>query len=144
MSDVNGMSSSPLLWACYANGVVTVHGEVDIATYDRFRTILKAVVDYGDRSEGRGPPKEAHIDLAGVGFIDVVGTRELVGAATDRRHDLELVVHNAPEMLGRIVDLAWGRVPGLRLAQTRRPLRRQGPAPERAEPTSEPWLGATG
>ncbi len=85
MSDVNGMSSSPLLWACYANGVVTVHGEVDIATYDRFRTILKAVV-----------------------------------------------------------DLAWGRVPGLRLEQTRRPLRRQGPAPERAEPTSEPWLGATG
>ena len=144
MNDLNDLSGSSPLWACYADGVVAVHGEVDIATCDRFRTILKAVIDNGGRSDGRGPPKEVHIDLAGVGFIGVAGTRELVSAATRRRHDLELVVQNAPEMLGRILHLTWGRVPGLRLEQTRRPRRRQGPPPERAEPSSEPWLGAAG
>ena len=144
MNDLNALSGSSLLRAGYADGIVTVHGEIDIATCDRFRTILEAAIDNGVRSEERGPPKEAHIDLAGVGFIGVAGTRELVSAATNRRHDLELVVHNGPEMLERLLRLMWGRVPGLRLEQTRRPRRRQGPHPERSEPPGERRLGAAG
>lgn len=119
MSDSDESCCSPPLWASRNNGVVTVHGEVDISTCELFRSIVKTVVDDTDGADGRGLRPGVHLDLAGLKFIDVAGARVLVTAATDERHGLGLVVHHPPEMLVRIVQLAWGRVAGLTFEQAR-------------------------
>ena len=117
MSDPGETHRSPLLWACDTGGVVTVHGEVDIASCDLFDAIVKTAVEHADGRGGSGMHHEAHLDLTGVRFIDVAGTRVLVTAATAQHHDLELVVHHPPAMLVRILQLGWGHVSRLRFEQ---------------------------
>lgn len=96
-------------------GIVTVHGEIDIVTGDLFTAAVSAVVEDADARE---PPGGACLDLAGVEFIDVAGARVLV-AATTRLRGLELIVYHPPVMLVRIIELGWGKVPGLRFEQIR-------------------------
>ena len=115
MNDSGESHCSSPLWSCRVDGVVEVHGEVDIATSEMFRSIVDVVV--GD-ADGTSQRRRAHLDLAGVEFIDVAGARVLVAAATDNGHSVELVVQHPPPMLKRIVELAWGHVAGLKLEET--------------------------
>lgn len=124
-------------WARRVGGVVTVHGEIDIATCDLFAAVVGAAVEHADAQQ---PPGDAHLDLAGLDFIGVAGTRVLVVAASKRLRGLELIVHHPPVMLERIIEVGWGQVSGLTLQappshrQTRDPRRvaTGGTAAERA------------
>ncbi len=113
----------PLLQTSCTDGIVTVHGEVDIATWDLFEAIVDSVVEDGATTH---PGAGVHLDLAGVDFIDSGGARVLVTAATERLRGLELIVHHPPIMLVRIVEFFWGQVPNLRF--------------ESPQPTGEPTM----
>lgn len=99
----------PPLWTRRTGGIVSVHGEVDLATCALFRSVVDAVVE--DARVGR---ESALLDLSGLEFIDVSGARVLVEAVTERLDGLDLVVRHPPAMLVRIIEIAWGKVSGLR------------------------------
>ena len=110
-----GPQRSPQLWTGTAQGVVTVHGEIDIANHHLFAMVVDAVTNHvGDADTPQG---EAHLDLADLDFIDVGGARVLVTAAAKRGPDDQLVIHHPPAMLVRILQVGWGQLPGLRLEQ---------------------------
>ena len=111
---------SRLLQTSCADGIVAVHGQVDLATWDRFRAIVAAAVDDGD---GLHPRAAVQLDLAGIEFIDVGGARVLVTAARERLHGCDLIVYHPPAMLVRIIELGWGKVPNLRFEQRPPPSR---------------------
>ena len=98
-------------------GVVTVYGEIDVATCDLFAAVVDAVVEDAGAQEPRGG---AWLDLAGVEFIGVAGARVLVEVAMRRPRGLELIVLHPPVMLSRIIEIGWGTVAGLRLERIRR------------------------
>lgn len=107
---------SPQFWTGTAQGVVTVHGEVDIANHHMFAMVVDAVAHHvGDGDASRG---EAHLDLADLDFIDVGGARVLVTAAAKRGPGDQLVIHHPPPILVRILQVGWGQLPGLRLEQS--------------------------
>ncbi|MHB1930140.1 MAG: STAS domain-containing protein, partial [Acidimicrobiales bacterium] len=89
-----------------------VHGEADIATVNLF---AEAVESLARRSHGAASSAEACLDLADLEFIDVSGARVLVEAAASMGPGRQLVIRHPPEMLVRILEVGWGRVPGLRL-----------------------------
>jgi hypothetical protein len=51
-------------------------------------------------------PGEIHLELAGLTFIDVSCTRELV-TLTQFAHPARVILHNPPWPLQRITTLAW-------------------------------------
>src|SRR5579862_9297199 len=104
---------SPAFWARSKQGVLIVGGEIDLATYDAFTAVVDAVI----RDAGQAGSTSAHLDLAGLAFIDVGGVRVLVAAAAKLPMGRELVVHHPSAMLVRILTIGWGRAPGLRLEQ---------------------------
>jgi anti-sigma B factor antagonist len=126
---MSGAGCLPVLWTSRDNGVVTVHGEVDITTCDLFESVVNAAVEDCD---GSYPGVGAHLDLAGIEFIDVAGARVLVAAATAVRGGFELIVHRPPAMLVRIVELGWGKVAALRFEPCRGPTLRPESASRRS------------
>src|SRR5499427_10512375 len=73
-------------------------GEVDISNHDQFRRALAPVFAAGIIA--------VHLDVSGLGFIDVAGTRELIALMKSHPH-LRLILHNPPESLRRIVAEFW-------------------------------------
>lgn len=93
-----------------------MYGEVDIASCDLFAAVINALVE---RVDARATRRRPCLDLSGVEFIDVAGTRALVAAASGRSPGGELIVYHPPATLARIIEIGWGAVPGLRLDQSR-------------------------
>ena len=73
-----------------------VTGEADLTVKDALRAALAALP-----ADGTG---DIHLDLAGLRFIDVACTRELIGAAR-RRPATRVVIHHPPAALLRITAL---------------------------------------
>jgi anti-anti-sigma factor len=89
-------------------GCYRILGEADIAARDGLRAALAAAA--------AAATGDLWLDLAGLTFIDVGGTAELVAAALRLHRDgRQLVLHGAAPMLCRIIDLAWGQPPGLQV-----------------------------
>jgi anti-anti-sigma factor len=78
--------------------VVTVFGELDIATADALRPVLEQALD---------APGDVEIDLRGVTFVDSSGIAVLVWAAWRlREHDRLLKLRGARPRIRNIFDLA--------------------------------------
>jgi anti-sigma B factor antagonist len=78
--------------------VVTVFGELDIATADDLRPVLEKALDI---------PGDVEIDLRGVTFVDSSGIAVLVWAAWRLRHrDRLLKLRGARPRIRNIFDLA--------------------------------------
>lgn len=75
-----------------------IAGEVDISNHDRFRRALAPVFAAGIIA--------VHLNVSGLRFIDVAGTRELITLMKSHPH-LRLILHNPPASLQRIVAVAW-------------------------------------
>ena len=73
-------------------------GEADITTRDALRAALAAL-----KADGTG---EVHLDLAGLRFIDVSCTRELI-AITGRHPSARLIAHDPPAYLVRLTALIY-------------------------------------
>jgi anti-anti-sigma regulatory factor len=73
-----------------------VAGEADLTVKDALRAALAALP-----ADGTG---DIHLDLAGLRFIDVACTRELIAAAS-RRPATRVVIHHPPAALLRITAL---------------------------------------
>jgi anti-anti-sigma factor len=73
-------------------------GEVDINNHDQFRRALAPVFASGLIA--------VHLDVSGLRFIDVTGTRDLITLMKSHPH-LRLILHNPPASLQRIIALAW-------------------------------------
>ena len=76
-------------------------GEVDITNHDQFRRALAPVYAAGIIA--------VHLDVSGLRFIDVAGTRELIALMKSHPH-LRLIVHRPPASLCRIVEMLWPNV----------------------------------
>jgi STAS domain len=73
-------------------------GEADITTRDALRAALAALP-----ADGTG---DIHLDLAGLQFIDLSCTRELI-AFTERHPCVRLIAHDPPASLLRITALIY-------------------------------------
>jgi anti-anti-sigma regulatory factor len=73
-------------------------GDVDASSHDRLRSALAALPADGITA--------AHLELAGLDFMDVAGTRELI-ALMQSHPGLRLILHDPPESLRRILALLW-------------------------------------
>lgn len=73
-------------------------GEADVNSRGALRGALHALL-----CDGSG---EIHLELAGLTFIDVSCTRELV-TLTQFAHPARVILHNPPWPLQRITTLAW-------------------------------------
>ena len=73
-------------------------GEADLNSHCALRDALRALLSDG--------PGEIHLELAGLTFIDVSCTRELV-TLTQSPHPARVILHNPPFSLQRITTLAW-------------------------------------
>jgi hypothetical protein len=73
-------------------------GEADLTAQDRLRAALAPLP-----ADGTG---EIHLDLAGLRFIDVACTRELI-ALTGRHPAARLIAHHPPASLLRITALLY-------------------------------------
>lgn len=80
-------------------------GEVDVAAVDDVRSALDTAASL---SIG-----ELAVDLDGLIFIDVPGARTLVQLAGRLAPSRRLMLHNPPYPLTRILQTAWGAIPGL-------------------------------
>ena len=78
-----------------------IAGEVDISNHDQFRRALAPVFASGIIA--------VHLDVSGLRFIDVAGTRELIALTRSHPH-LRLIVHRPPASLRRIVEVLWPNV----------------------------------
>lgn len=93
-------------------------GEADFTVRETLRAALAELPVDGT--------SDIHLDLAGLRFIDVSCTRELI-AITDRHPAARLIVHNPPDSLVLITVLAF---PKARIGLTGPPaVRRPGPGP---------------
>jgi len=73
-------------------------GDVDASSHDRLRSALAALPADGITA--------AHLELAGLDFMDVAGTRELI-ALMQSHPGLRLILHDPPGSLQRILALLW-------------------------------------
>ena len=78
-----------------------IAGEVDVSNHDQFRRALAPVFASGIIA--------VHLDVSGLRFIDVAGTRELIALTRSHPH-LRLIVHRPPTSLRRIVEVLWPNV----------------------------------
>ena len=88
-------------------GVFRLVGEADIAARSALRAGLASAA-----AAGTG---DVRLDLAALTFIDVGSTAELIDAALRLGDGRRLVLDQASPILCRIIDLAWGRPPGLQV-----------------------------
>jgi anti-anti-sigma regulatory factor len=77
---------------------LTLAGEADCAARDRLHTALTTLP-----ADSAG---DIHLDLTGLGFIDLCCTRELV-AITERHPAARLIVYRPPATLRRIIALLY-------------------------------------
>ena len=77
---------------------LVLHGEADLDSHCALRGALREL-----RSDG---PGEIHLELAGLTFIDVSCTRELV-TLTRFPQPARVILYNPPWSLQRITTLAW-------------------------------------
>lgn len=110
-------------------------GEVDLLNADVLARAIAAL-----------PPgaAEIHLQLAGLEFIDVPGTRELVNLAAppDARR---LILHYPPAALLKIIRLAWPEARGQFVTAAERPPGIRGPAaPDLAVPVFQLSSGQRG
>lgn len=73
-------------------------GDVDTSNHDRLRSGLAALPTDGITA--------VHLELAGLDFIDIAGTRDLM-ALTQLHPGLCLILHDPPASLRRILALLW-------------------------------------
>jgi anti-anti-sigma regulatory factor len=73
-------------------------GEADINSRHALRDALRTLMSDG--------PGEIHLELAGLTFIDVSCTRELV-VLTQFPRPVRVILHNPPWSLQQITTLAW-------------------------------------
>lgn len=73
-------------------------GDVDTSNHDHLRSVLAALPTDGITA--------VHLELAGLVFIDIAGTRELM-ALMQSHPGLYLIMHDPPESLRRILALLW-------------------------------------
>jgi len=72
-------------------------GEADMSTQDQLRQALAGLpVDAG----------AVHLDLAGLRFIDVICTRELMSRTVRHPHQ-RLILHSPPATLRHMIGLLW-------------------------------------
>ena len=74
-----------------------LHGEADMLSADALRQAIIALP---------AGLREVHLELAGLAFIDVAGTRELVALAR-RPPRPRLILHQPPPSLTTILRLLW-------------------------------------
>ena len=105
--------SQPEPGAAVAAGTLTIRrlagrhgllldGEADLNSCHTLRGAFRAMLSDG-MSDG---PGEIHLELAGLTFIDVSCTRELLMLA-QFPHPARVILHNPPWSLRRIATLAW-------------------------------------
>jgi hypothetical protein len=72
-------------------------GEADLTSQDELQKALAAL-----------PPDaaEIHFELAGLTFIDVAATRELIARTLQPPHP-RLILHHPPPFLQRLIHLLW-------------------------------------
>ncbi|RSN51558.1 anti-sigma factor antagonist [Actinomadura sp. WAC 06369] len=102
---------SPLLHIAGATGSpwLRLTGEIDVSNVPALTRAL-----HGAQARAGG---DVHVDLAGVGFVDVSGLRAFARAARDL-HDLGhmLVLHSVSAHIDRLVRLiGWNAAPGLQV-----------------------------
>jgi hypothetical protein len=73
-----------------------LEGEADFAAEHQIREALAALP----------PAAKIHLDLAGLKFIDVAATRQLIAVTQQPSHP-RLILHDPPPVLIRIIRLAW-------------------------------------
>lgn len=84
-----------------------LEGEADLTGLDQIREALAALP----------PAAKIHLDLAGLTFIDVAATRQLI-AVTRQPPRPRLILHDPPPVLIRLIRLAW---PGANVESARSP-----------------------
>jgi anti-sigma B factor antagonist len=86
----NALAGEPL--------VVTVRGEVDLATSPELESIVQQAFAVG--------PQSVLLDLGGLTFIDSSGLRVLVALSNDARaREAKLVLRNVPRHAERVLHL---------------------------------------
>ncbi len=100
--------------------VVTVDGEVDLATVPRLHDALAQAIDSNDYGTGNGP---LLVDIDAVTVIDDSGLGVLLGAAASaRRAGRELIiVCSAPRLLERLHETRLHRAIEVRPRVTAQP-----------------------
>jgi anti-anti-sigma factor len=84
-------------------------GEVDAATGPVLAAALEPLVDHHT---------DIHLDLAELSFIDVAGVTALVTVAGRCGPPGRLILHRPPGHLPRMIELLWGRLPGIEMDLT--------------------------
>jgi anti-anti-sigma factor len=73
-----------------------VTGELDLCNQDQLHSALAEMASDGITI--------VHLEMSGLEFVDIAGTRELVAFAM-AHPQLRLILHNPPASLQRIIDL---------------------------------------
>jgi anti-anti-sigma factor len=81
---------------------LSLSGEIDLSTRAVLEAALESVASYDT---------DIHLDLAGVGFIDVGGATVLMRAADRCPPGKHVVLHHVSPRLQKLIDLLWGRPP---------------------------------
>jgi anti-sigma B factor antagonist len=79
--------------------IITVHGEIDMATAPQFRHAMTNHL-------GHGPATSVHLDLSGVTFLDSAGVHAML--AVQRRARLrgsDLILVRSSPRVNRLLDL---------------------------------------
>lgn len=115
---VEGVSAlDPLeLRSSFEHGMASLHGETDISNHERFVAVVDAALRSGSGLAAGG---DVHLDLEGLGFIDVDGARALVEASARLGRGRRLVLHHPPPALVHMLRIAWRDAPGLELGEVR-------------------------
>lgn len=82
-------------------------GEIDVATWEALGIGLSALADGAD----------VHLDLEDLTFIDVGGVRALARVARALAPEGRLILHEPPDTLRRMLELAWPDAPGIEVAE---------------------------
>jgi anti-anti-sigma factor len=82
-------------------------GEVDVATVGDLKRALAelAAVD-----------ADVHLELAGLGFIDLSGVAVLTSFAASLGPGRRLLLENPPAILRRMIRVLWAQHPGLQMS----------------------------
>jgi len=81
-------------------------GEVDLHSRGILEQALAAALEHGG---------DVHLELAGLGFIDVGGATLFVRAASQLGDNRRLVLHQPSDTLRRIIHLLWGPLPTIEM-----------------------------
>jgi anti-anti-sigma regulatory factor len=104
----SALTAGPCRVVATERGYIAVSGEVDCSN------AASVVAALGELEPADG---DFHVDLSGLGFSDVAGTRALVSTARALGRDRRLVVHGGPRSLQVVLaTTGWAATPELVLA----------------------------